>query len=62
MINIGTYSKTVIAAVTGLIGWAALVVASEQSSVSAEEWLAGATALATALGVYAVSNEVSPSE
>jgi hypothetical protein len=62
MINIGTYSKTVIAAVTGIIGWAALVVASEQSSVSAEEWLAGATALATALGVYAVSNEVSPSE
>ena len=51
------YRKTITAVVTGLIGWGVVVVASEPAAVTASEWLMGATALATALGVYAVANE-----
>ena len=52
-----TYRKTITALVTGAIGWAAVVITSDQTAISASEWLMGATALATALGVYAVPNE-----
>lgn len=52
-----TYRKTITAVVTGAIGWAAAVVVSDPSAITASEWVMGATALATALGVYAVSNE-----
>ena len=51
------YRKTITAVVTGLIGWAAVVITSEPAAITASEWLMGATALATALGVYAVAND-----
>jgi hypothetical protein len=50
------YRKTVAAVVTGLIGWAAAVAVSPAASISASEWVVGATVLATALGVYQVTN------
>jgi hypothetical protein len=50
------YRKTIAAVVTGAIGWATLVVASESSAITGPEWIAGATALATALGVFIVPN------
>ena len=49
--------KTIAAVVTGLIGWAGVVVASEPSGVTDAEWLALAVALATALGVYGIANK-----
>ena len=57
MPNLAPYRKTVTAVVTGLIGWAAVVITSEPTAITASEWLMGATALATALGVYAVANQ-----
>jgi hypothetical protein len=54
--NLGKYGKTITALATGAIGWATLVVNSASGPITAGEWIAGATALATALGVYAVSN------
>ena len=54
--NLGKYSKTIIAVVTGVIGWATLVVASDPAAITSSEWIVGATALATALGVYSVTN------
>lgn len=54
--NLGKYAKLVTALVTGAIGWAVLVVASDPSSITATEWVTGATYLATALGVYSVPN------
>lgn len=51
------YRKTISAVVIGLIGWATAVVASDPSAVTATEWILGATALATALGVYSVPND-----
>jgi hypothetical protein len=50
------YRKTITAVVVGAIGWATLVVTSDSVPITAEEWIAGATALAVALGVYAVPN------
>lgn len=50
------YRKTIAAVVTGLIGWATMVVASDSSSITSTEWIALATVLATALGVYGVTN------
>lgn len=57
MNNLPAYRKTVSAVVTGLIGWGAAVVVSDQTKISASEWIMLATALATALGVYSVTNE-----
>lgn len=51
------YRKTITAVVTGAIGWAAMVVASDSAPITGPEWIAGATALAVALGVYAVPND-----
>lgn len=53
---LGTYGKTITAVITGIIGWATLVVNSASIDITASEWIVLATALATALGVYAVSN------
>jgi hypothetical protein len=50
------YRKTVTAVVTGLLGWSAIVVASDPSAITSTEWQLGAVALATALGVYTVAN------
>lgn len=51
------YRKFVTAVVTGLIGWVTLVVQSAPAEITGDEWLVGAVALATALGVYAVPND-----
>lgn len=50
------YTKTIAALVTGAIGWATLVVNSNPAAITSSEWIVGATALATALGVYALPN------
>jgi hypothetical protein len=50
------YLKTLAALVTGVIGWATLVVNSEPVDITASEWIVLATVAATALGVYAVPN------
>lgn len=55
--NLPAYRKTISAVITGLIGWGAAVVNSAPTAISAGEWIFLATALATALGVYSVSNE-----
>ena len=52
----GTYTKFITAIVAGAIGWATLVVNSAPADISASEWIAGATYLAVALGVWAVPN------
>ena len=54
--NLGPYGKTITALVTGAIGWATLVVNSAPSSITGPEWIAGATYLAVALGVFSVAN------
>lgn len=54
--NLGPYAKTVTALVSGGIGWATLVVNSAPSAITAPEWIAGATYLAIALGVWTVPN------
>lgn len=53
----GKYRKTIAAVATGLIGWATVVVQSAPSGVTSSEWIMLATVLATALGVYGVTNE-----
>lgn len=53
----GKYNKTVTAVVTGLLGWAGVVVASPAQPVTAPEWLMLGVGMATALGVYAVAND-----
>lgn len=55
----GRYSKTISALVTGAIGWATLVVNSASGPITSAEWIVGATALATALGVYTFANQPS---
>lgn len=54
--SLGTYNKTTTALVSGVLGWAAVVITSARSSISASEWLGLASAVAVALGVYAVPN------
>lgn len=54
--NLGRYSKVITAIITGAIGWGTLVINSPAAHISAQEWIVGATYLATALGVYAVTN------
>ena len=51
-----TIRKTITAVVVGAIGWATLVVESSSGPITSTEWIAGATALAIALGVYTVPN------
>jgi hypothetical protein len=53
---VSNYLKTIAAVVTGVIGWATLVVNSDPSEITSSEWIVLATAVATALGVYAVPN------
>lgn len=55
--NLSAYRKTIAAIITGLIGWATMVVVSQSAKITAAEWIALATVLATALGVYSVPNE-----
>ena len=55
--KLSQYRKTVTALVTGVLGWAAVVVSSPSGPITAPEWLMLGVAAATALGVYSVSNE-----
>ena len=55
--NLPAYRKTVSAVVTGLIGWATIVITSEVVPITSSEWLTLVVVLATALGVYTVRNE-----
>lgn len=50
------YTKTLAAVVTGMLGWAAQVVASTPTAITSAEWVGFGTTLAIALGVYAVPN------
>ncbi len=54
--NLSPYLKTIAAVVVGVIGWATQVVNSSSTSITAGEWIALATVIATALGVFAVAN------
>lgn len=54
--NLGNYGKAIAALVTGVIGWAAVVVASPPAAVTSSEWLGLCVVAATALGVYGVPN------
>ena len=54
--KLGPYSKTVAALVVGVIGWATLVVQSASAPITATEWIALATVVATAIGVFAIPN------
>lgn len=59
---ISRYLKSITALVTGLIGWSTLVVTSSSDPVTAAEWIALATALAIAGGVYQVPNSAPASK
>lgn len=54
---LATYRKTITAVITGVLGWFATVIASDAAKISQSEWLMLAVVLATALGVYGVSNK-----
>jgi hypothetical protein len=51
------YKKTIAATVGALISWAQLVVGSKEANITAPEWIALAIGLATATGVWYVTNE-----
>lgn len=55
--TLAAYRKTIAAVVGAVIVWAGAVVASASGPITAGEWIGGATALAVALGVYAVPND-----
>lgn len=55
--KLAPYRKTITALVTGAIGWAAAILASNSAGITGTEWIMGATILATALGVYGVPNQ-----
>ena len=59
MLN-GTINKTLTALITGVIGWATLVVNSPAHAITPSEWIQLATAVAVALGVYTISNAPTP--
>lgn len=56
MNKLSAYRKTVTALVGAVIAFAQLVIYSPGASISASEWVTGAILLATALGVYSISN------
>lgn len=53
------YRKTVTALVTGILGWVAVVIASDSTAITSGEWYMLAVVIATALGVYQIANEPS---
>lgn len=50
------YRKTISALVTGVIGWAGVVITSAPAAITASEWLGLGVVVATAVGVFAVPN------
>jgi hypothetical protein len=57
MEKLAPYRKAVAAVIVGIIGWATSVVTSDPTAITAGEWIQLATVLATALGVYQITNE-----
>lgn len=55
----GKYRKVIAATVGAMITWGTAVVISEPAPVTASEWLQLAGGLATAWGVYQISNNAS---
>lgn len=51
------YKKSIAAVAGAIISWAQLVVGSSQVDITAPEWIVLSIGLATAFGVYQVSNE-----
>lgn len=62
MNKLAPYNKTIAALVIGVLGWASSVVTSNPAHVTAGEWVQLGTAIATAFGVYSVSNNKSAKE
>lgn len=60
IVSFGRYTKSVTALVGAAIAFATLVITSDVVDITSSEWLSGAIGLATALGVYTLSN--SPTE
>lgn len=56
----GRYTKAITAIVGAALAWGLLVVGSDPSAVTSDEWIQGGILLATALGVYGLPN--SPGE
>lgn len=56
MSKLSEYKKTIFAIAAGVIGWGTMVTTSEPSAITSTEWIALATAVATAIGVYAIPN------
>ena len=60
-LNLGTYRKTIVTTVGGVLGWAQIAYVPD-GSIDRPEWYGLAVTLATALGVYGVANrQVMPS-
>lgn len=57
MISFGRYSKAITALVGAALAWGHLVLNSAPTDITGNEWLEGAVLLATALGVYGVTNK-----
>lgn len=58
--NLAPYRKTAAAVSIAGLTWATAVVQSPSAPVTASEWIVGAGALLTALGVYTVTNDGTP--
>lgn len=57
--NLNPYRKFFLATIGAIINFAQVVVVSEPAAIKSEEWLVGVIGLATALGVYQISNKAS---
>lgn len=58
--SIADIRKALTPLVTGGMAWAAFVVNSPSKPITGNEWLYGASILATSLGVYAITNGPKP--
>jgi hypothetical protein len=59
MKTLAQYRKTIVAVIGAVLTWVAVAYVPD-GSISREEWFALAVALATALGVYGISNDDPP--
>lgn len=53
----GSATKFISSVVTAAIAWGTIVIQSAPSGITGAEWIAGATLLAGALGVYSLANK-----
>lgn len=58
--TIAEIRKALTPIVTGGLSWAAFIVHSSSGPITADEWLLGASILATSIGVYAITNGPKP--